>query len=156
MRTVFERDLAGARVAARTGYGPRFFGEMSVPEHEGLPGRAFAMERVEGSFPIAEEGAAPAALAEAGTALAALSRRTIEDVRGYGDELIRLGYHCSGEVQGLIAPDGRWRPIDFQGIDRLPTEEAARIEAMENHARNLATEVEQLEGLLASRPAAGR
>lgn len=149
----FQNEVAGAKAAAATGLGPPFFGVVDVPG-----GLAFAMGKVEGGFTQnfstkpKDSPAYAKAAAETAQANAAISPQTTRDMENYGDALVHLGYHYSGELQGLIGPDGRWRPIDFQGVGPLPADPAQRSKAIERHREQVAGEVKSLEKKLAARP----
>jgi hypothetical protein len=142
---VFADDLAGAQAASRTGYGPKFYGE--VPAGPGK--RAFAMEKVPGSFPDAPGGASAAELAEAAKAAASVTTRTVTDIRTYGQKLLDEGFYYKGEVQGLVDTSGRWRPIDFQPIRELPPKANAAeyVKAVKDHWSNINSEADMLEKL---------
>lgn len=149
----FQNEVAGAKAAAATGLGPPFYGVIDVPG-----GLAFAMGKVEGGF-TQNFSTAPRdspqyakAAAETAQANAAISEQTIRDMENYGDALVHLGYHYSGELQGLIGPDGRWRPIDFQGVAPLPADPAERSKAIARHRQQVADEARSLQKKLASRP----
>lgn len=149
----FQNEVAGAKAAAATGLGPPFYGVIDVPG-----GLAFAMGKVEGGF-TQNFSTAPKdspeyakAAAETAQATAAVSEQTIRDMENYGDALVHLGYHYSGELQGLIGPDGRWRPIDFQGVAPLPTDPAERKKAIVRHREQVADEVKSLQKKLAAKP----
>jgi hypothetical protein len=156
----FNSEVAGAKAAARTGQGPEFYGEVEVPTdaqyaRKGTNDLAFAMEPIEGAF--AATGSEPGqpghqqAVAESAAAAARIGDHTIQDVRNFGDSILEQGYYYGGshggEVQGLIGPNGEWRPIDFQGLNKLPPEEnaAARAEALREHEVWVQDEVNNLE-----------
>ncbi|HXH21936.1 MAG TPA: hypothetical protein VNN10_07885 [Dehalococcoidia bacterium] len=151
-RDTFEREVAGAKAAATTGIGPPFYGVVEVED-----GLAFAMGRVPGGFTENYSLEAPgspgheAAATEAAAALSALSAQAPRDVRNYASALVHLGYYYSGECQGLIGPDGRWRPIDFSGISPLPSDPAAREAALREHHSNIEHEASGLERDLRAR-----
>lgn len=142
---VFADDLAGAQAASRTGYGPKFYGE--VPAGPGK--RAFAMEKVPGSFPDPAGGASAAELAEAAQAAASVTTRTVTDIRTYGQKLLDEGFYYKGEVQGLVDKSGRWRAIDFQPIRKLPSKANAAeyAKAVKDHWSNINSEADMLEKL---------
>jgi hypothetical protein len=147
MAAKFEQDLAGARVAARSG-GPKCYGE--VPAGPGK--RAFAMEKVEGGFtntaPTGKETAAEllAAEKEANLLASKVSQRTVGDLDAYKARLLKNGHYYDGEVQGLVDAQGRWRPIDFQPIKRLPTDPASAeyAQAIRTNDLNFASEHDRL------------
>jgi hypothetical protein len=142
---VFANDLAGVQAASRTGYGPKFYGE--VPAGPGK--RAFAMEKVPGSFPDYAGGASTAEMAEAAQAAASVTTRTVTDLRTYGQKLLDEGFYYKGEVQGLVDKSGRWRAIDFQPIRELPSKANAAeyAQAVNDHWRNINSEANMLEKL---------
>jgi hypothetical protein len=142
---VFANDLAGAQAASRTGYGAKFYGE--VPAGPGK--RAFAMEKVPGSFPDAAAGASTAEIAEAAQAAASVTTRTVTDIRTYGQKLLDEGFYYKGEVQGLVDKSGRWRAIDFQPIRELPSKANAAeyAKAVNDHWSNIDREANMLEKL---------
>jgi hypothetical protein len=143
---VFARDIAGAEAASRTGFGPKFYGEVEA----GAGKQAFAMERVSGALPDAAGGAGAAATKEAAEAAASVSKQTLQDLRTYGQKLLDEGYFYDGEVQGLVDKSGRWRPIDFQPIKRLPSTAAQTEyqEAVREHWENIKGELDLLQDYL--------
>ena len=149
----FQNELAGAKAASATGLGPPFYGVVDVPG-----GLAFAMGKVEGGFTQNFSNAPKdspeyaTAAAETAQATAAVSPQTVRDMENYGDALVHLGYHYSGELQGLIGPDGRWRPIDFAGVSALPADPAARTKAITRHRDQITDEVKTLEKQMAKSP----
>ena len=154
--TRWPQDLAGARAASRAG-GPKFYGE--VPAGPGK--RAFAMEKIEGGFAEnfsgAQKGSAEWARAEREARFyeSAVTDRTATDVVKFGEKLAKRGYYYDGEVQGLITAEGRWRPIDFQSIERLPPrrDAAAYQEALTKHRANIEGEAAGYRKILADRAA---
>ena len=163
----FAKEVEGARAAAATGLGPDFYGVVHVED-----GYGFAMAKVPGAF--VENFAKPGspgynqAEAEFQAARNALSDHTADDVRAYGKRLLDLGYYQDGEVQGLVGPDGHWRPIDFAGVKKLPPPGPDQANAIADHtsmieaeARGLETELETVRlergsaSAAANRPATG-
>jgi hypothetical protein len=147
----FDRELEAAIAAGATGIGPKVYGEVIVGE--GL--RGFAMEKIEGAFP---EYLGPASLPEheqaigrsqAAEAAQRVTDETVRDVARFQDAILKRGYYYSGEVQGLVTPDGHWRPIDFETIKKLPAEAdpEARQEALAEHAEHFQEHIEMLEEL---------
>ncbi|HWC31217.1 MAG TPA: hypothetical protein VG845_14140, partial [Dehalococcoidia bacterium] len=127
----FAAEVQGAKMAAQSGYGPDFYG--TVPMGNDW---AFAMGKLEGGGFIQNYGRPgepgfTQAEAETQAAIDALTPQTGQDVRDYGEALWNLGYHAGGDTQGLVMPDGRWRPIDFSGIEKLPADpvEALKLKA---------------------------
>jgi hypothetical protein len=149
----FAREVAGARAAAETGFGPEFYGVVDAGKDWG-----FAMGKIEGGF--TENYARPnepgfaQAEAETQTVINALTPQTGQDVRNYGDALWKLGYAATGDTQGLVGSDGRWRPIDFSGVKKVPADpvEAAVMEA--KHKAEIAGEASVYDKALAEREAA--
>jgi hypothetical protein len=149
----FAREVAGAKAAAETGFGPEFYGEVPMGKDW-----AFAMGKVEGGFTqnYAEAGSPGYAKAQAETeaAINALTPQTGQDVRNYGDALWKQGYAVTGDTQGLVGSDGRWRPIDFSGVKKVPSDpvEAAVMEA--KHKAEIEGEASLYDKQLAKRDAA--
>ena len=149
----FAREVAGARAAAETGFGPEFYGVVPMDKDW-----AFAMGKVEGGFTqnYAQPGEPGFAQAKAETdaVIDALSPQTGQDVRNYGDALWKLGYAATGDTQGLVGSDGRWRPIDFSGVKKVPADpvEAAIME--KSHKSEIAAEASHYDKKLAERDAA--
>ena len=154
----YAKEVAGAMAAARTGLGPRFYGRVPIatdPRYArpGQPDLAFAMEPVEGAF--AHPGIEPgdpgyaAAAAESAQAAGRINGQTFRDVRDFADAVLDQGYAYGGagggEVQGLIGPGGRWKPIDFQGLSPLPTDPTLRAEALTEHAMWVQDEINNLQ-----------
>jgi len=148
MEKMFQLDMEGARAAAATGKGPRFFGE--VPAEAGK--KAFAVEHVIGGFSdeMALGSATQAELAvateEAAFYASKISRQTLADVDDYARRLVEQGHFYDGEVQGLVTPKGNWVPIDTQPIRPLPplSDAAARAEALRINAVNFQNERDAL------------
>lgn len=147
---VFVREVEGAKVAAETGIGPEFYGVTQVKD-----GYAFAMGKVEGFFPSnllrPEHPDYAQAEIESRQAIDSLIPEASQDVRNFGDELVKRGYHVNGELQGLIGPDGRWRPIDFSGIQKLPDNPVDRLVAVRDHEGNIEREAEFLDRIITSK-----
>jgi len=111
------------------------------------------MEPVEGAF--AHPGIEPgdpgyaAAAAESAQAAGRINGQTFRDVRDFADAVLDQGYAYGGagggEVQGLIGPGGRWKPIDFQGLSPLPTDPTLRAEALTEHAMWVQDEINNLQ-----------
>jgi hypothetical protein len=134
-RAKFMADMAGAEAAAQTPQGPKFYGQVDVG-----PGRlGFAMEKVPGGM-IDAATADPAAVAEAAKAASSVNQQTLTDFDAYSQALLDRGFYARGEVQGLVDSNGRWRPIDFQSIETLPTDPGPRANAIADHTRNMAME----------------
>ena len=130
---VFARELAGARVAAETGHGPRFVREVKVgPGKKGI-----AMEKVRGDMPTPGgtledlQDAAAAGDAEAARKVAELEAKaarsasriwqgTVNDVQSYGDAIKGRNHFIHGDLQGLVDEAGKWRPIDISNVVPLP------------------------------------
>jgi hypothetical protein len=126
----FAQDLAGARAAESTGFGPKVYGEVDVG-----PGRqAFAMEIVPGGL-YDPASSLRRAVDEAKYWASKVTQDTVTDLDKYGKELLAKGYYYNGEVQGFADDAGRWRPIDFQPIEKLPpkTSKDAFKKAMDMH-----------------------
>lgn len=138
MDAKFQQDLAGAQVAEKTGYGPKVYGEVDA----GPGKRAYAMEKLEGGLPDSASGAKPAEVTEAGHWASKISDQTLADLNGYRDSLWKQGYYYKGEVQGFVNEGGRWRPMDFQAIEKIPTDPVGIMEAWETHQRNFASEAD--------------
>ncbi|HXH23321.1 MAG TPA: hypothetical protein VNN10_14955 [Dehalococcoidia bacterium] len=123
---VFAREVEGAKAAAvATDRAPAFFGVVDIPpDPRFADGLGFAMETVPGGFmeSYAKPGTPEFAEAEALTkaSIDALSPQTMADIKNYGDQLWNLGYFAKGDAQGLVDPQGRWRPIDFSSVARQP------------------------------------
>jgi hypothetical protein len=141
--SVFAPDLEGAEAAAKTGYGPKFYGKVDA----GSGKQAFAMEKIAGGFPT--PGArTKEAIEQAAKAAASITRQTIADIEDYSRKLLQEGYYYSGEVQGLVDDKGRWRPIDFQAIRKLPLQGAPGYDkAVKTHKGNIEDEVKLLKKL---------
>ncbi len=157
----YEKEVGGAMAAARTGLGPRFYGRIPVATdaryaQKGRSDLAFAMEPVEGAF--AQPGVDPgdpgyaAAAAESAQAAGRINGQTFRDVRDFGDAVLDQGYAYGGagggEVQGLIGPAGRWKPIDFQGLAPLPADPTLRAEALSEHDGWVQRELDDLQKAL--------
>jgi len=151
---VFIREAQGAKAAAATGLGPKFYGIIPVED-----GYAFAMSKVPGTFTenFATPGSPQFAKAEAETqaAIVALIPETPQDVRRYGNELLKLGFYTKGDLQGLIGPDGRWKAIDFSSVERIPTDPIDRLSALRDHNSTIEMEANLYERILAEKQAAG-
>jgi hypothetical protein len=160
MASQFAKEVAGAQAAAATGMGPEFYGQVSVPidaqyARPRTNDLAFAMEPIEGAF--ARHGTEPGdpghaqAVAESEAAASRIGDNTIEDVHDFASAILNQGYYYGGshggEVQGLIGPGGEWRPIDFQGLNPLPSPQdaAAYQDAISEHERWVNDEVDNLQ-----------
>jgi hypothetical protein len=149
----FANEVAGAKAAAETGYGPEFYGVVETGD-----AYAFAMGKVEGGFTqnYAEVGSPGygKAQAETDTVINALTPQTGQDVRNYGDALWKVGYAVTGDTQGLVGSDGRWRPIDFSGVKKVPADpvEAAIME--KTHKSEIEAEALHYDKKMAERDAA--
>jgi hypothetical protein len=149
----FAREVAGAKAAAETGFGPEFYGVVPMGNDW-----AFAMGKVEGGFTQnyahpGEPGYAQAE-AETQTVVNALSPQTPADVRAYGDALWKLGYACTGDTQGLVGSDGRWRPIDFSGVEKVPADPVEALVMKKTHDAEIEMEAKSYEKKIAERDAA--
>jgi hypothetical protein len=146
------REVEAAKAAAATGQGPPFYGVVQVDD-----GFAYAMGRQRGNFPVNESRARPGspeyrqAERQASQAHSDLSPQAPYDVRNFGDALLHQGYYARGDIQGLIGPDGRWRPIDSGSIFRLPDDPSLRKQALQEHAGAVESEARSLEQRLAAR-----
>src|SRR2546423_13933336 len=95
------------------------------------------MEIVEGGFTTAETEAAPGTAEhaaherEAAYYASRITTQTYQDIDQYASELLMIGYYYDGEMQGFVDGNGRWRPIDFQAVEKLPADPAKRKEAEE-------------------------
>jgi len=136
-----------------TGIGPKFYGVIPIDD-----GFAFAMGKVRGSF--TENFATPGspeylhAEVETQNAIAALTPEAPRDVRRFGDALLKSGYSTGGDLQGLIGPDGHWRPIDFSTIQPLPTDPVERLIALRDHHSTVEAEANLYERILAEKQSA--
>jgi hypothetical protein len=137
----FERELRGAKAAERTGFGPKIHGKVDVDRPDKV---AFAMERIPGGMtesatktPEMSTSEYKAAKQEAAYYRKKVTWRTVRDLQNYGDRLTFEGYYYSGDVQGLVDKDGRWRPVDFQSVRELPpeTQPGARKAALARHGQ---------------------
>lgn len=149
---VFVREVEGAKVAAETGIGPEFYGVTHVQD-----GYAFAMGKVEGFFPSnmlrPEHPDFAQAEIESRQAIDSLAPEASQDVRNFGVELVKRGYHVNGDLQGLIGPDGRWRPIDFSAIQKLPDNPVDRLVAVKDHTGYIEREAGFLDRIIADKQA---
>ncbi|MFH0784921.1 MAG: hypothetical protein V2B20_23610 [Pseudomonadota bacterium] len=135
----FMNDLNGARAAEKTGMGPKVYGEVNVgPDKQG-----FAMDIVEGGFADATGGASAAETAEANFNASKVTMQTVADIEEYSRRLLSQGNCYLGDLQGLVDEAGRWRPIDFAPIRKLPppTDTAAYEEALRMHGSTFEREV---------------
>ncbi len=163
-KEVFGRELRGAQAAGQTGIGPKCFGEVQV----GPGKKAFAMEKVSGSMPEVtaidelEEAVAKAktpdeaakaqsaldkATKEAAQVANTINQVTVQDVRAYGERVLRQNTYVHGDLQGLVDGGGRWRPIDFQGHMPLPdklADPAAYAKALADHEYQLQQQINML------------
>ena len=148
-RAVFDREVAGARAAAKTGHAAQFYGEVNVG-----PGKlAFAMEKIEGGFPSIETLEQPgtpqydADVKESNFYAGKVGQQTIQDVEHYGNELLAAGSYIHGDLQGLVDTQGRWRAMDFQGVRPLPADpqSADYQRAMKDHKANIEAQIKQLQ-----------
>jgi hypothetical protein len=102
------------------------------------------MEKIPGGFPDPKTKTKKA-VAEAAKAAASITKQTITDIEDYGQKLLQQGYYYMGEVQGLIDDKGRWRPIDFQPIRKLPSpSDPGYQDALDDHKSNMGHEVKLL------------
>jgi hypothetical protein len=145
---VFANDMAGAEIAGRTGYGPKFYGQVDEPGKQ-----AFAMEKLPGSQIDAGSGGA-LAIKEAAEAATHVTKKTISDLDNYAKKMLDLGYYHIGDVQGLVDKAGRWRAIDFQSVRKLPLTKdfQARQEAIRSHWSGFKQERTLLEKALKNNP----
>jgi hypothetical protein len=149
----FERELRGAKAAERTGFGPKIHGQVDVDRPDKV---AFAMERIPGGMteaatktPEMSKSEYEASEREAAYYRKKVTWRTVRDLQNYGDRLTFEGYYYSGDVQGLVAKDGRWRPVDFQSVRELPpeTQPDARKAALARHGQMMDDARDELRGL---------
>ncbi len=153
--TFFASEMEGARAAAATGIGPPFYGEVEISD-----GFGFAMGKAAGAFPeYLDPSAKPGkpgyaeAKAEYEGARQAINEKTPQDVRNYGDELLRLGYYTDGDLQGLVGPDGRWTPIDFSSVKPLPGDPVQRVVMEAKHQKAIGAQAGRLEAIRAEEAA---
>jgi hypothetical protein len=151
----FASEVEGAKAAAATGYGPEFYGVVPMGKDY-----AFAMEKFKGGLTenYAQPGSPEFGKAEAETqaAIDALSPKTADDVRKYGEALWNLGYRVSGDFQGMIMADGSWRPIDFSCVSKLPADPAEALKLKPEHLATVEREASLYEKQIAQREAANR
>jgi hypothetical protein len=151
----FQQEVAGAQAAAATGIGPEFYGVVPVPNgpgaRRGTNDVAFAMEPVEGAFafPGTDSGdpGHARAVTESQAAAGRITDGTIESAQDFSSAILNEGYYYDGEFQGLIGPNGDWRPIDFGPVKPLPPPEnvAAYEYALAEHNRHVNEEIESME-----------
>jgi len=144
----YREDLRGAYAAAATGQAIEVYGPIDIG-HEGY--YAFAMEVAEGGFPTNESiSSDPHEVARAGSEArrhaSNINDRTFTSLESYTQALLDGGHYYEGECQGFVAPDGRFVPVDFQGISPLPSDLGHRVEAVETHNRNVENMRIELEG----------
>ncbi|MEL6353624.1 MAG: DUF4157 domain-containing protein [Cyanobacteria bacterium J06627_28] len=139
LQQMFLREMAAAQAVSRIPGGPQFYGQVNVPD-----GRlGFAMEIVPGGFPdVIDTPKNPVkANKEAVSAQSAISDQTLRDIADYGEALLEAGFYYRGEMQGLIDARGRYRPIDFQGIEKLPDDPIEQTKAIHRHLEWIRDEV---------------
>jgi hypothetical protein len=160
-------EVASARAAHATGYGPEVYGVVEVPadpaagagHHGGSQGQqdyadptdrskhrlGFAMGIQEGGYYDAAFSRDPVKFAaneaEAGRNAARVNDRTLAEYDDYAQKLLDGGHYYKGEVQGLVGPNGEFKPIDFETIKPLPAKGTPEYdEAVADHRRNVASE----------------
>lgn len=111
----FNQQLAGAIAAASTGIGPKVIGKIDVGEKK----LGFAMESVEGGFADAfnNNDKDPAVVAnnklDMLRSAVNINGTTFNDVDKYRNSIWDAGIRYVGPVEGFVAADGHWRPINF-------------------------------------------
>ena len=157
-RAAVEAELERAYQASRTGIGGRAYG-LACAVINGNQRIGFVMDKAGGGFiDLAPRESwtpevAAAATAEAAHWRSAVNETTIETLDAYGQRLLDNGQHYSGELQYFVDENGRFQPIDFQGIDPLPTEPEARQKAIDEHNKQFAKEHDDLEKIAAENAA---
>jgi hypothetical protein len=153
---LFVSDMEGAKAASETKLGPKFYGEVQPPPPQR---RAFVMSKVKGTFivddvelaRIADPAKRQAARELIEKTKGAMGQHTIKDVENYSEALIKKGNGYDGEVQGLVDEAGRWKPIDFQSIKKLPdpaVDKAAYDLAVKRHNEFISWEVDHLKKVM--------
>ncbi len=157
-RAAIEGELEGAYQASRTGIGGRAYG-LARAVINGNQRIGFVMDKAGGGFiDLAPRESwtpevAAAATAEAAHWRSAVNETTIETLDAYRQRLLDNGQHYSGELQYFVDENGRFQPIDFQGIDPLPAEPEARQKAIDAHNKQFAKEHDDLEKIAAENAA---
>jgi hypothetical protein len=157
-RAQLQRELEGAYQASRTGIGGRAHG-LARAVVNGQQRIGIVMDKAGGGFidVAARESWTPeqaaAATAEAAQWRSAVNETTIETLDAYRQRLLDNGSYYSGELQYFVDGNGALRPIDFQGIEPLPAEPAARQKAIDEHNAQFAKERAKLEKIAAQNAA---
>jgi hypothetical protein len=99
-----------------------------------------------------------AAQQQADLARSSVTSQTAADVVAFGNRLVQKGSFYNGEVQGLVDAKGRWRPIDFQSVEKLPpkTDAVAYQEAMRRHNNSIQAEADLYRGIAQQNAAKGQ
>jgi hypothetical protein len=157
-RAALERELEGAYQASRTGIAGRAHG-LATAVINGNRRIGIVMDKAGGGFiDVAPRESWTPEVAEAATAEAAhwrsaVNETTIETLDAYRQRLLDNGQHYSGELQYFVDENGRFQPIDFQGIEALPAEPEARQRAVDEHNEQFKKERDKLEEIAAENAA---
>lgn len=150
-RLILNDEISAARAAEKTGMGPKVYGEVKTQGKIG-----FAMEKVEGNFATRVDddyltGMTPAQAAAAKSqvtaAQSAVTAKTVQDVRRFGDRIWLEGKYIQGDFQGLVDAKGNWRPIDFQTYRSVSTDYAQMQKDYAMHMTAVNEEAAKMEAL---------
>jgi hypothetical protein len=137
-RVALEEELEGAYQAARTGLGGRAYG-VARAIINGNPKIGIVMEKAPGGFvntvsrgEMTEEQYA-AAGQEAAQWRSKVNDNTLQSLEAYRARLLANGQFYHGELQFFVDENGTIRPIDFQGMERLPTNPEDQEQAIATH-----------------------
>ena len=133
-RTEFEKQLAAALAAAKTGIGPKVHGKVEMGEKK----LAFAMDDVEGGYADAynnKDGETidkSMAKSDMMSHAKNITPQTFLDLDTFRNSIFESGFYYVGPVDGFVTPDGRWKPINY--YNAVPMSEDTVIHlARSNH-----------------------
>jgi hypothetical protein len=143
-RAKFEQQFGAALAAEKTGFGPKVHGKIDM----GKDKLAFATDVVKGGYADAykNSGTTPddqvsptvGSKGEMMKNAANVTPTTFADVENYCKSIFESGFYYVGPVDGFVAPDGHWKPVNFYNAAPM-SKDTVQDEAWKTHAEQFST-----------------
>jgi hypothetical protein len=113
---IVESEVASMKAAEKTGFGPKVYGVTTYYAANGDKMLGIVMEKVPGGFADTISSSTDMAKHQAELVQNAkyINHHTFRDLMAYRDRILEQGFFYRGDLQGFVAPNGHWRPIDLQ------------------------------------------
>jgi len=113
---IMESEVASMKAAEKTGFGPKVLGVTTYTTAGGDTHIGIVMEKVPGGFAdtITSQTDIAKHKAELLQNAKHINHHTFRDLIAYRNQIFEQGYFYRGDLQGFVALDGHWRPIDLQ------------------------------------------